>query len=258
MITNHFENRSVFFALLAAAMIFTSCDESPKTAKMNFFLTDAPAAYNAVNVDIQSIRAHSDQNGWVNVQLSNPGVYNLLDFSNGLDTLIASADLPSGKISQLRLILGSNNTIDDNGTIYPLSTPSGLESGIKLQVHTDLVGGVTYDIWLDFDANRSITKQGYGSYSLKPVIRAYTQATTGAITGIVIPAASTPYVMAVSGSDTLGVQADANGHFLIQGVPPAVYDVTFYPQPGFQQQTVAGVSVSVGVVIDMGTITINP
>ena len=41
---------------------------------------------------------------------SNPGIYNLLDFTNGKDTLIADAELSGGSNSQIRLILGDNNS----------------------------------------------------------------------------------------------------------------------------------------------------
>ena|SRR5665647_2021879 len=47
------------------------------------------------------------------------GVYNLLDLSNGISTLIATGDMQPGTVSQIRLILGSNNTVTVGG-VYPL------------------------------------------------------------------------------------------------------------------------------------------
>ena len=40
-----------------------------------------------------------------------PGLYNLMDLTNGRDTILADAEIPQGSISQIRLILGENNFI---------------------------------------------------------------------------------------------------------------------------------------------------
>jgi hypothetical protein len=44
-----------------------------------------------------------------------------------------------------------------------------------------------YTVLLDFDANKSIVKQGNGTYSLKPVIRTIEQAISGAVKGKITP-----------------------------------------------------------------------
>jgi hypothetical protein len=63
-----------------------------------------------------------------------------------LDTLLGDIELPAGKVSQLRLILGSNNSIKVAGQVLllPLTTPSAQQSGLKVQIHTDLKEGITY------------------------------------------------------------------------------------------------------------------
>jgi hypothetical protein len=137
-----------------------------------------------------------------------------------------------------------------------MDTPSAEESGLKLNVHETLQSGVVYTIWLDFDANKSIVETGSGTYKLKPVIRTFTQANTGAIKGVVSPIGTQPYVMATNGTDTLGTYAAANGSFLIPGVPAGSWSVVFNPINGQNIFTVAGVSVTVGQVTDMGTVII--
>lgn len=37
--------------------------------------------------------------------------YNLLNFTNGLDALLSELEVPSGLISQIRLILGADNKL---------------------------------------------------------------------------------------------------------------------------------------------------
>ena len=242
--------------LFICSVILTSCNKdenNEKNAVLNLRLTDAPGSYDEVNVDIQSVEVKS--NGG-NVMLSvNSGVYNLLDYVNGLDTLFATGSIPSGKVSQIRLILGSNNSVVVNGTSFPLSTPSAQQSGLKLNLHEELLPGVTYAIVLDFDACQSVVEKGNGTYSLKPVIRIVNVASGGSIHGTVVPIAADPLVIAVKGSDTLSTMIDsANGEFLFSGVETGFYNVTFFPDTPYVFQTVGGVIVSTGVLTEMGTI----
>ena len=62
-------------------------------------LTDAPADYDAVLIDIQDVQIHVSDNdaegSWQSL-IVNKGIYNLLDFRNGMDTLLGSIELPAG------------------------------------------------------------------------------------------------------------------------------------------------------------------
>jgi hypothetical protein len=149
-------------------------------------MTDAPANYDAIMVDIQGVEVIMD--GGAPVMLNTlKGIYNLLDYTNGLNTIIATGDLHEGIVSQIRLILGTNNTVTVDNVVYPLSTPSAMQSGLKLQIHQMLVAGVSYSILLDFDASQSIVLQGNNDYKLKPVIRTINAAVSGSIRGSITP-----------------------------------------------------------------------
>src|SRR5690242_8947336 len=163
--------RNFLLLCSGALMLTTACKKEEATTSIGTTpvkvrMTDAPAAYDQVNVDIIGVEFKVNSGTTVNLNV-NPGVYNLLDFANGVDTLIASADVPSGELSQVRLILGSNNTIVVDGQPYPLETPSAMQSGLKLNVHTTLQPGVLYELLLDFDASQSIVVEGNGTYKLK-------------------------------------------------------------------------------------------
>ena len=112
-------------------------------------------------------------------------------------------------------------------------------------------------ILLDFDAARSIVKKGNGSYQLKPVITAFSEATTGAIKGTVNPAASLPAVFAIMAGDTVSSTfADASGNFLLRGVPAGNYAVAISPKSGFKETTVEPVDVLTGKVTDVGVVAV--
>lgn len=257
MKTSAYFGRKWATMLAILPLFFFSCKKDSGTSTMKAYLTDAPGNFEEVNLDVQMVNVYSDGNGWQTLANSHAGIYNLLDFNNGMDVLIADGSMPSGYVSQMRLVLGTNNSVKVDGNVYPLTIPSGEESGLKFNIQTDLKPGVNYDIWIDFDAGRSIVLTGSSSYSLKPVIRTYTSASSGSITGIINPTNAHPYVMAVVGSDTLGTYAEPNGYFLLSGASAGKYTVTITAS-GYQTITIQNVNVSIGNVTNMGVIVMAP
>jgi hypothetical protein len=114
------------------------------------------------------LKFDSDTSNWVTLQ-TNAGIYNLLALQNGVDTLISDVMLPQGKVKEIRLVLGSNNTIKEGGEVFPLTIPSGSESGLKIKVDKELRNSVD-SITIDFDAALSVTNEA-GGYKLRPVLR---------------------------------------------------------------------------------------
>ncbi len=249
--------------LLIGVALTQSCKEDAASAaysRVKFFLTDAPAMYDAVFIDIKEVQVNSgsdSSSGWVSLGLIRPGIYNLLDFSNGIDTLLADARIPSGKLSQVRLILGTNNSVVIDSVSYELKTPSAQTSGLKLKVNETLQPDIEYTFHLDFDAARSIVSTGSGKYNLKPVIRVFTEAISGAVSGVVRPQEARPFVFLVAGSDTILSIADTNGNFKLMGVPAGSYAVKFEPTNGLATKTVTGVTVTNGQVTKMDTVRLN-
>ena len=134
-------------------------------------MTDAPTALEEVNVDLQqvNIKFAKDSSGWVNME-TKAGVYNLLGLQNGLDTLIAQGSFPQGsEVKEIRLVLGSNNSVKAMGTVYPLTIPSGSQSGLKIKINKKLHSSLD-SLLIDFDAALSVKKEGDG-YKLRPVIK---------------------------------------------------------------------------------------
>ncbi|UAY55372.1 DUF4382 domain-containing protein [Arachidicoccus terrestris] len=261
----------MLFTLTIASLsiIGLSCtksdDNSPGSASVNFHLTDAPASYDQVNVDVQSIQVQTNQDtGWQTLTLIQPGVYNLIKLRNGADTLLSRATLPAGTISQIRLVLGTENSVVIDGQSHPLATPSSMQSGLKFNFHQTLVANGAYDIWIDFDANKSVVKEGNGSYALKPVIKAYSQETDGQIKGYVLPYMASESVLAISNGDTAyAYPASTDGFFMFKGLVEGNYTVVFSAgmESGLKDTTLTDVNVSYGQVTDLGTtnlVSLNP
>lgn len=252
---------------LTSLCIFYSCNKTTSvengTGHLEVRLTDDPSTFDAVYIDIQQVEVNvsSDtgaSSGWHPVPLIRPGIYNLLNFRNGIDTVLAATDLPAGTYSQIRLILGDSNSVVVGGQSYPLKTPSGQESGLKLNIHATLTAGIVYRLWIDFDAGRSIVTTGNGKYILKPVIRTFSEAIGGSIKGYVLPAAARPEVFAIQGTDTLLALPDsATGYYFFGGVNAGSWNLLFHAQDTTYVDTNASVSVSTGVVTDADTVLLR-
>jgi hypothetical protein len=251
-------------ALVALAFIFIQCsDDNVKlSTPVKIRLTDAPAQYDKVNIDIQGIQIHSSndessEDGWTEMNLLNAGVYDLLQFNNGLDTLLVDQDMPSGTVSQMRLILGENNSVVIDGISFDLDTPSAQTSGLKFQIHDDFLAGIEYKLWIDFDAARSIVATGNGKYKLKPVIRTFNEATTGAISGIITPAEALPTIHAIIDLDTISTIAEENGNFLIKGLTAGSYKLKIEPIDGYTEKEIEDINVVNGQITNTGTIEVS-
>jgi hypothetical protein len=250
-----------WLAIAFFSVVFMACDSDDKNARLQVWLTDAPGDYDEVNIEVIGVEVHvgegENESGWKTLD-TEAGIYNLLELTNGLDTLLGEIEIPAGKISQIRLKLGDENTIRIGEEVFDLSTPSGQQSGLKLQVHETLSAGITYKILLDFDVAKSIVLTGNGTYKLKPVIRTITEAQDGAIKGKVDPKESTPAVYAIQGTDTVATTfSDSTGAFLIRGLAAGSYDVSIVPNSAFQPMLKEDVTVSLGNVTDLGIIAIE-
>ncbi len=159
--------------IAATVQIFFSCEKKDdKFATLSVRLTDAPALYDSVLIEILSVEVHTDVNGWETLA-TNQGIYNLLQLQNNVDTvLVLSQQIPAGRVNQIRLILGINNRVVVSGISYPLSISSQDETGLKLNIQRILQPNTPYLLVMDFDAEQSIILTGNNTYKLKPVVSA--------------------------------------------------------------------------------------
>ena len=250
----------ILFSVALLSLGFTSCKKdnsnSSGTSHVTVKLTDAPGAYDAVILNIKQVVILSS-GGEKTVDV-NATPIDILRFRNGKDTVLAGVDVPAGRLQEVRLVLNNTgNRVVINGISYDMNTPSGQSSGVKLKVQDDLTAGVAYTLLLDFDAAKSIVTTGAGGYNLKPVIRVIPQAVSGALTGVVTPAAANPKVYAIMGTDTVGTVADATGKFYFPGLAAGTYRVNFTPVSPYAVKTIDDVTVVNGSVKDLGTITIT-
>lgn len=163
-------------------------------------LTDSPACgFDEVNVTITKVRVHqtgsADENsgGWSDITLAAPQKVNLLDLVNGNLLALGSTTLVAGQYNQLRLVLQpntvasplANSVVPTGGVETALTTPSGVQNGLKINEAFSIGANQTTALTLDFDACKSIVTSGAGNYLLKPVLSVIPMTGTGGITGLI-------------------------------------------------------------------------
>jgi len=190
-------------------------------------MTDAPACgYDHVYVTVDRIRVHQSSGasdadaGWIEMTVSPARRIDLLNLTNGALEELGSMPLEAGSYQQIRLVLADNPAnptpsrplanalvLEGQNTELALKTPSGQQSGLKLQAHFDVTGGQLADLVLDFDACKSIVKAGNsGNYNLKPVVSVFKRLTT-AIEGYVDPLMASPGTLVSAQQNGVTVRA---------------------------------------------------
>ncbi len=232
--------------------------------RVNIHMTDKPAIGNisAVTVSVVRLEIHKNgtdsTSGWQLLSDSAQTV-NLLDLTNGKNKLLATTDLDPGTYSQIRLILGTNNTVTSDGNNYALTIPSSTQTGIKINANITVNAGDTYNILLDFNAAQSIHKTGNGRFMMKPVIHSVNLQMDGFIKGMVDPASSKSIVLAIMNQDTVSTFADTtSGNFKVVGLTPGTYSLSISPRDtAYNDTTLTNIQVNSGDSTDVGTIKLH-
>ena len=256
--------KTMLTRLLAVAIIIlagtvTSCNRDEEgMAHLKVRMMDAPSPFDfdAIYLDILRVEVNVEpedgESEWIGLT-TGAGVYDMLTLVNGTDILLADAEIPAGKVSQVRLILGNGNTIVVNGQSHPLVVPSGQESGLKVNVHEFIGEGEDLTLMLDFDAAHSINAQGNGGYHLKPVMRGVILQRTGTIHGTTVTVFDGGVAVMAEGS--VGVYttyADrSSGEFMLRGLPPGTYVVKVYYPDSDQPVVYTNIVVSANATVEL-------
>lgn len=256
---------------------------SPQSGTLRIGLTDAPACgYDEVNVSIRAVQVHQVASagetdpGWRTVVDFGdaPRRFDLLTLTNGVIAELGQAELPAGTYTQLRLLLAANtpghplaNSVKPTGgSERPLDTPSGQQTGLKLNVDITVPEGQVADVVLDFDACRSVVRAGNsGKFLLKPVIAVLPRLSDAGsrVIGFVDPAIAT-------GSTSVSVQQGGRviratppaasgsglGRFELNLLPPGVYDLVV-TAPGRATAVITGVPVQAAVPTLVGSASVR-
>jgi hypothetical protein len=294
---------SFLFITVMTTLFFFGCKKENSQSgnshgqqNVSIYLTDDPALFDKVLIDILSVQVqvdtcnhkgendqednhddadstdhdgdhhdgdHQDEKDdscviWKTLDIR-PGVYDLLTLRNGMDTLLAGGVVPAGEIKKIKIALGTNNSLVKDSIVYPLNLPTGVQPFIIVKMK-----GGDWDefqpgrsrLWLDFDVARSI-RQINNMFYLNPVIHFFTVNSTGSIQGDVGPRESLAVISVYSSNDTAYAIPRHDGEFKIRGLKEGSYTVFINGSNGYQDTTINNVNVTIRHETDLGKITLR-
>jgi hypothetical protein len=254
------KTRSLSFVILLITLFSFACQKensgqgSAGKSSVNIFLTDDPSlVFDNIFLDIAKVEIkveddsdrqqesehqegnddndhHGDTSGgWQQVSI-HPGIYDILRFRNGLDTLFGSTSFDVNRaLRKVRITLGSNNRVVFNGNNLPLAIHDH-DNIIVLNIDESSVavnaGGLT-NFWIDFDAGNSVRLHG-NEFELKPSCKVFSREKSGGIEGIVLPGNARAIVMAINGTDTANAKPEDSGEFKFIGLKPGNYTLLYH------------------------------
>jgi len=283
-----------FLALLGISL--SSCsrsgsadiDPNPTTGirNVNLYLSDAPADFQNVFVDIQKIevkvdldRTHEfddsygdtdedyddtetadDYGRWVSLNFT-PQTMDVLALRNGLERLLGNATVPT-RIRKVRFTLGQESyLIDGESQHFRMTLVNELENLVYLRVKSSdidnsLPGNV--DLRADFDLARSVEKVG-DEYIIRPRMRLFNLQTTGNVIGNIAPTPVGARVLITDGNgfETGAIPAVEEGFFRVRGLKPGTVYMVTVTAPDFTPYEIRDVMVNVGEDMSLGEINLR-
>jgi len=277
---------------IITSIFFIACSKSSSvetqsgTQNVSLLMTDGPGLFDKVYLDIKDVkvlvdtstntRAHDSCNWdrlgdrehhkpdssfvWQDLSVK-AGVYDLLSLKNGVDTVLASANIKAGSIRLIRIDLGTNNSLVKDSVTYSLNLLPNAPSYIivKLQGNEfEKFNSASYRLWLDFDVQRSIVRLNNNTFYLSPFIKAFIVSKTGTIAGNLQPKDAAPAVITIYNStDTAYGITNRDGMFKIRGLKDGKYSVYFNASNSYKDTTITNVTISNAGAVNLGTLTLH-
>jgi len=120
-------------------------------------------------LNVEEVQVHRDSSAWETISTPHQ-VFDFLQLTDTMTVVLADTLVQPGHYSQIRLIVADTNEVVIDGVSYPLTVPSGTQTGVKLNVDVSIDGGETAQVYLEFDEETAIVKNANGYY-LRPSFR---------------------------------------------------------------------------------------
>ncbi len=274
--------RNLFLAGLLLTGIAASCTSSPGNGSLRVLITDKPypvdllqsAIVTLTRVEVRTAGGSEDDDSSFITIFDEPAgkSFDLLQLQGGKTDLLVDTQVPAGDYDQMRLIVTGGEITLTDGRTFPLTVPSGEQSGIKLNFEFTVSDEQTV-LLLDVDLSRAFTPIPGGkidtpdqinNFHFSPAIamRLIELTGAGAISGLVTddqaqPVAGALVTVLQNGTEVTSTATLADGTFTILGVEPGTYDLEISAS-GFADAQVTGVVVTTSQTAPVATIVLAP
>ena len=273
---------SIFFLACNKENSGTSVSTAGKS-QLSIYMMDDPVPFTKVLIDIKQVAVkidtaahhgdadddqqwHDDYRGcrngnstiWDTLAIT-PGIYDLLKLRNGTDTLLASGLVVNGKVLQVRITLGTNNTIyTDSATSYPLNI-IGSHNYFDINVRRDDIAAISNDqfkIWFDFNLSKSIFFNN-NKYWLKPELKPFNDNKRPKLEGRILPEGASGFVAVYNQSDTLYALPWLGGYYQVRGITAGTYSIYVKGWHGYKDTSITNISVGSSGTTKVPNITLH-
>lgn len=205
----------------------------PQKNSITIKLTDSPANYAALYVEVLEVALYGEEQGWITV--SNQSQYiNVLALTNGTELELAQIFASEDIYTRMMIRFGHQNNIYfygdriDENRVETISKTLGWKGNhdIYIPIYQEIPGDNASEIILDFNVAESINKEG-NDYTLAPVVKVMENKSTG-ISGH-IGGGSMVLIEVKNKNYSYSAFADMNGNFLIRGMEPGMYELEITP-----------------------------
>jgi hypothetical protein len=288
------KNKNIILAAvmaIAVSFTITACNKNTSAEtgaagkeQLSLYLTDGPGFFDNVYLDIRSVkvlvdtssdtRRHDnddwDRRGaddqrrdssfvWENLNIK-PGIYDILKFRNGADTLLAASNITKGSIRLIKIEIGTNNSVVKDSVSYPVSLPANALNYILIKLRGDECERYETGkkrLWIDFDVARSIFQGNDNKFYIRPVFHFFVVNASGQLSGRIRPGDAKGVVTAYNATDTAYALTDREGFFKMRGLKEGNYSVYINVSNGYQDTTITNVKVQVPGETNLGNIVLR-
>jgi hypothetical protein len=247
------KNVQFYLIPIICVLFFASCedpDSSPR-ALLNLILVDSPAQWDSVFVEIKGVdievlvegRETQSQTFFLEYKSGDKRI-KVSELVGGNALLLGRSELPIGQIVSAKILLGADHYmfLDEKRYTLALADPSLNE--ISLTTTIDIEQGISYDILLDIDLEKSIQQVSDSplAYELDPTFTLIKGAGTVEITGVLKPLTLYPAIYLSNGEDTLSTHTDVSGKYNFR-VQAGSYKIFFDPKDDLYQDTTFSIDI---------------
>jgi hypothetical protein len=255
--------------IISVIGLFFACtnEGNRNQALINVFMVDAPGDFDAAIIEVLgvevSITGGRTGEGTQTFFLPNLAANRQVNVSaliGGEQFLIGRDEVPVGQVTEMKLLLGMNNLVRREGASIPLRFRSSDLQEVSVQTNFVLNPGISHDLFIDFDVQRSITGRAGEEFFLNPVIRAFSSSNTGLISGTIRPAGQRAVLYAIQNRDTLTstVSIESSGLFQLRGLS-GTFTIGIVPfNNTLRRDSLVNIVVTPQTVTQAGTINLQP
>ncbi len=180
------------------------------------------------------------------------------DLVAGEALLLGREELPVGDIINITVLMGDGHSLffDEDRFRLPLADASSSE--ISLEINQELQSGISYDLLLDLDLQKSIIQNSSDplSFEIHPVFTLINSAGIGELTGTITVNNLYPALFLISEEDSISTHLNSSGNFLFRA-PEGDYDFYIDPRDPQFRDTLISVEILARETLNLDRITLS-